>query len=670
MVGLGDKRMWGNFSCALLFITALGTASLAALTCSLGDESACIITLTTNNAKRLFRSDLSEPYERQIPSSAYPLTLTVTGVLEGTTVQYRLFDSLKALQSDPTPLPQKLLIAHESALITITPEQITLTYPETPPIQWLARLSNLPLSQEAWVTVHRLFKKLTHEESPSLIEYLELIARIPWGKRAMTAHQPSEIRKLLDREHWGLDEVKENIVLYLSSLPDPTLSTAPKNRSTILCLVGPPGVGKTTVAASVAHALNRPLFALALNGESDSSLIKGHQRTYKDAAPGAIVEALCSTGVLNPVIVLDEIDKVAVNAEGSRLANALLDVLDPAQNKQFKDHYLGLPLDVSEALFIATANDITKIPKPLLDRCEIIEVAPYTVRQKIKIAQQFLVPKALTELSLDPTLQLFSPELLREIVCHYSSGSGLRDLEKNLRKLCRYYHKALKEAPSDVLMFSSTHLKQYLTPRQNQRPSQLVPAIIGLTYAMVMTDHGADISEISATNIGKGPARLCFANDCSSQFHAATTLVPALINLRKPHHQHCIARHYSNETFYQNSVCLHLSQVSSLVAHEAPSLALPLCIATLSALTGHGITTSYALCGELDGYERVLPVQHIKQRVVAAEHAGFKSLIVPLANKPELLPLIPYLDDLSLVFVSSLNEVLTFMGPSCQLKKR
>lgn len=673
------QRGWVVHQVALVCAGALFFQTVLPVIFEADTSTDCHLTVQSDDHKTILKTHLIAPVSKKLLRSPFPLTVNINNLLHGTHDAFILFSDAQSASAHPAAPEIKFSLRHESAIITIQDGKLAVNYPETPYFRWLLTFADMPLSEAARAEVERCLKRIEHcsaeHEIMSTSDYLEWIAQIPWGITTQSQLNLTKAQQALDADHVGLEEVKENIMLYLSSLIclHSGVERITSSRTPVICLVGPPGVGKTSIAQSIARCLGRPFYALSLNGESDSHLIKGHQRTYKDAVPGAIVESVCKAGSMNPVILLDEIDKIPTTPEGSRLANTLLDLLDPVQNKGFKDHFLGFPLDLSQTVFIATANTLALIPQALQDRFELIEIAPYTIKQKVAIAQRHLIPKALKELDLAPTTTLFSHETLVELIRKYSDNGGLRTLEKNIRKLCRHYHKSLlaqiKEPTRVCAPFSTQTLAAALPILKDSIITPHDNGIIGITYGIAMTNQGARIIEISARNVGKGTAQVSLTNDCSTLCGYASQLIPNIVRQRSPHQPHCTGPVQKGGSFYSDNICLHLTESNAIDQHDASSLAAPMAIATLSALTWHSTMNSYVMCGDLDGYQRLLPVNHIKEKVVVAELVGFKQIIVPLANKAELTSMLPHLNNIEVIFAATLNHIIERVGPHCSARR-
>jgi len=470
--------------------------------------------------------------------------------------------------------------------------------------------------------VERLGKQPYGSAEASVIRnYLDVCLEIPWGKRTRDRADVERARKILDRDHYGLDKVKERILEFIA-----VRQINPDAKGKILCLVGPPGVGKTSIAVSVAKAMNRKLARLSLGGVRDEADIRGHRKTYIGAMPGRIIEALTRSGSMNPLLVLDEIDKLANDMRGDP-ASALLEVLDSEQNYSFRDHFLEIPVDLSQVMFITTANTMTTIPRPLLDRMEVIELSSYTDEEKVEIARRHLLPKQLKEHGLKKNQLRISDGALRRIIADYTRESGVRVLERQLGKLCR--KAAMQLVSTDVKQVSITEddLKGALGVPRYQEPLHTDKDEIGVVNGLAWTEVGGEILEVEANAVpGSGKLELTGNLGLVMQESAKA----ALSCLRSRTEELGL-----DPDFYKNKD-IHIHFPEGAVPKDGPSAGIAITTATLSALTGRKVRRSVAMTGEVTLRGRVLPIGGLKEKTMAALRNGILTVIIPKENEKDL----------------------------------
>ncbi|MBW2465417.1 MAG: endopeptidase La, partial [Deltaproteobacteria bacterium] len=493
-----------------------------------------------------------------------------------------------------------------------------------------ARLDAITLDAEARRTVERELTRLDGMPSQSseanlIRTHLEVVADLPWDERAEVHQDIDAVSQALDDDHHGLDEVKRRILEHMA-----VLKLSPEARGTILCLVGPPGVGKTSLAHSVARATGRPMQRMSLGGVRDEAEIRGHRRTYVGAMPGRLVAALRKAGVKNPVIVLDEIDKLAKGYSGDPEA-ALLEVLDPEQNDKFTDHYLELPLDLSEVLFIATANDLGSIAAPLRDRMEIIEVTGYTTDEKLRIARDHLLPKEMRRHGLSASQLQMTDEALLMTIREYTREAGVRKLTQQLAKICR--HAALDVARNGS---TQTHVRVIIMEQDlrvvlgRARFSHAVAERVnapGIAAGLAWTPVGGDILYIETTRMpGKG--RLEITGQLGDVMSESVRAALAYVRSN--------ASRLGVDATFLDSNDIHLHVPAGAVPKDGPSAGVTIFTALTSLLSGRRVRPDTALTGEASLRGRVLPVGGIKSKILAAHRAGFTRVVLPKQNEADL----------------------------------
>ncbi|UJR85992.1 endopeptidase La [Sandaracinus amylolyticus] len=498
------------------------------------------------------------------------------------------------------------------------------------------KLDAMELPEEVREVVDRELRRLdqvgpNQAEGNVIRTYLQWIADLPWADRAPASSDIDAVAQKLEEDHYGLDDVKRRILEHMAVLK---LSGASSNaaRGTILCLVGPPGVGKTSLAQSVAAATGRPLQRVSLGGVRDEAEIRGHRRTYIGALPGRLIAAMRKAKVKNPVIVLDEIDKMGRGWQGDPEA-ALLEVLDPEQNKNFTDHYMELPFDLSEVLFIATANDLSTLSAPLRDRLEIIEVTGYTAEEKVQIAHRHLVPQQLVKAGMPEKSVLFADEILAAIVRDYTREAGVRQLAREIQKVARSVALDVARAKTDehgereAVTVSPEHLKKSLgKPRFLSEMAERGNAP-GIAAGLAWTPVGGDILYIETTKMpGKG--RLEITGQLGDVMKESARAALAYLRSR--------ADEYGVDPEFLDKHDLHIHVPAGAIPKDGPSAGVTMFTALASLLTGRRVRSDVAMTGEATLRGRVLPIGGVKSKVLAAHRAGFKRVILPKLNERDI----------------------------------
>lgn len=508
------------------------------------------------------------------------------------------------------------------------------------------RLADLHLPEEARKEVNRELGRLRRigresMESQVIRTWLENVAELPWNVRTPEHHDQAEASRQLDADHYALNDVKDRVLEFLAvrqmraervaaAGEDAAEVAEESRRAPILLFVGPPGVGKTSVVKSIAHAMGRKYVRISLGGARDEADIRGHRRTYVGAMPGRIIQGMKQAGSINPVFLLDEVDKLGASFQGDP-ASALLEVLDPAQNDSFTDHYLGLPFDLSEVLFIATANFIQNIPAPLLDRMEVVEFSGYIEAEKVAIGEQYLVPRQLLENGLDQAqLEVSSPALL-ELVQRYTHESGVRQLEREIGRVAR--KAARKIATGEIKRLDVTPaVIRDLLGRPKLHPEKAAAADqLGTATGMYYTPMGGDIMFVEATTMrGKGELVLTgqLGDVMKESARAAWSYARA----------HAAALHINDDMFDRD---VHIHVPAGAIPKDGPSAGITMATALVSALSGREVRHDIAMTGELSLRGRVLPIGGVKEKLLGALRAGISTVIVPKLNEPDLDDLPP-----------------------------
>jgi len=519
-------------------------------------------------------------------------------------------------------------------------------------LQLQAKAKKLGLSKEVMIKVEKEIKRL--EQMPPLSSeavvsrhYIDWILALPWQKTRTDTISLAHAEKILNSNHAGLSKAKERIVEFLAA------KKFSKNleRSPIICLVGPPGVGKTSLAQSIADSLGRDFMRISLGGVKDEAEIRGHRRTYIGSLPGKIIQAMKKTNYLNPVILLDEIDKISRDSH-SDPASALLEVLDPEQNKTFVDHFLEVEYDLSKVMFIATANMIEGIPYPLYDRMEIINLSGYTNEEKTTIATQFLIPKCLKEHGLTTRQCQISSEALQLIINEYTRESGVRQLERVIAKLMRktiqdILHetiKSIKINPDQVRKWlgNATFKKTSLTESQD---------ITGLATGLAWTELGGDVLEVE-TSIIAGKGNLTLTGQLGEVMQESAQAALSYIRAR--------AATLGLKPSFHTAKDIHIHFPEGATPKDGPSAGITICTALISALTKEPTRTKLAMTGEITLRGRVLSVGGLREKLLAAKQLGFKRVIVPRDNFDDIQEILKETDlsDLEIIYVKTMDEVL------------
>ncbi len=485
--------------------------------------------------------------------------------------------------------------------------------------------------------VDRLAKQPYSSAEASVIRnYLDVCLEMPWGKETRERASVPAARKILDRDHFGLEKVKERILEFIA-----VRQINPDAKGQIVCLVGPPGVGKTSVAISVATALNRKLARLSLGGVRDEADIRGHRRTYIGAMPGRIVNAISQSGSMNPLLLLDEIDKMGSDYRGDPSA-ALLEVLDGEQNYAFRDHFLEIPLDLSRVLFITTANTTSTIPRPLLDRMEVIELTSYTDEEKLEIAKRYLLPKQMKEHGLKKTALRISDEAVRAVITGYTRESGVRSLERQMGKLCRKTAMRLVTGEAKRCSVTPEDLEDYLGVRRYQPPAlDLDP--VGVVNGLAWTESGGELLEVEV-NVMEGSGKLELTGNLGDVMKESAHAAVSCIRSRA-------GQLGIDPEFYKNKD-IHIHFPEGAVPKDGPSAGVAITTAVVSALTGRRVRSNVAMTGEVTLRGRVLAIGGLKEKTMAAKRNGIRTVLIPKENLRDLAEIDPVVRS-ALRFVSA-----------------
>lgn len=522
--------------------------------------------------------------------------------------------------------------------------------------QFEESLSALQASEEVKSKIKKeikRFKSLSQNSSESSVEraYIGTLLELPWDKASVDNESMKRAEEILNRDHYGLEKVKERILEFLA-----VRCLTKKGDSPILCLVGPPGTGKTSIAKSVAEALDKKYVRICLGGVRDEAEIRGHRKTYVGAMPGRLATGLRQAGVKNPLMLLDEIDKVSNDYKGDTFS-ALLEVLDSEQNVRFRDHYVEIPIDLSEVLFIATANTTETIPRPLLDRMEIIEVNSYTENEKFHIAKEHLLAKELKKNGLDKTMLSIKDSALKGIITYYTKEAGVRSLERKIGDICRKAAREILEERENgdeeikKISVTASNLEKYLGKKKFSLEKADKKPQVGIVRGLAWTSVGGETLQIEVNMMpGKGDI------DLTGQMGDVMkeSAIIAMSYVRSISKEHGI----KPEIFKENDFHIHIPE--GAVPKDGPSAGVTMATAIFSTVTGRKVRSDIAMTGEITLRGRSLPIGGLKEKILAAKMAGVKEVLVPLENKKDIEEISDEIKEgLVITFVSNMKEILT-----------
>jgi ATP-dependent Lon protease len=514
---------------------------------------------------------------------------------------------------------------------------------------YIAKIESLKLPQEISAKLTKDARRLAGQPSEShesavLRNYLDTCLSLPWHTRTKDRLDVAAAKRILDKDHAGLEKVKERILEFLA-----VKKLAPELKGQILCLVGPPGVGKTSVAISMARAMGRKLARLSLGGVRDEADIRGHRKTYIGAMPGRIINAVRQAGSKNAVILLDEVDKLGADSRGDPSA-ALLEVLDPEQNTSFRDHFLEIPFDLSDILFITTANTTATIPRPLLDRMEVLELTSYTDEEKMSIAKRHLIPKQMKKHGVSPKMLAFSPGGLRDIIAGYTREAGVRVLERQIAAVCRKRAKNYAEGVTEKITVTALNLPEFLGIRKYRPERDLGQPEVGLVCGLAWTPVGGEVLEVEA-GVSEGSGKIELTGNLGDIMKESAKAAFTCLRGRA-------GVFGIDKDFYKNRD-IHLHCPEGAIPKDGPSAGVTMTVAMVSALTGRPVRRDVAMTGEITLRGRVLPIGGLKEKTMAAFRAGIKNIIIPAENERNMEEIDPTVRNaLRFVLVSDIDTVL------------
>ncbi len=481
-------------------------------------------------------------------------------------------------------------------------------------------------------------------ESSVLRGYIETLLEMPWDRMSKDNNGLKNAWKILEEDHYGLEKVKERVMEFLA-----VRTLTQKGDSPILCLVGPPGTGKTSIARSIARALDKKYVRISLGGIRDEAEIRGHRRTYVGAMPGRIANGMRQAGVKNPLMLLDEIDKVSSDYKGDT-SSALLEVLDSEQNIRFRDHYIELPIDLSQVLFIATANDLHTIPRPLLDRMEVIEVTSYTENEKLHIAREHLMKKQLEHHGLKEDQLMITKPAMERLISGYTKEAGVRQLERKIGEICRKAARQLLEGEAENVRVTEKSLEKYLGRKKYSVQKKNQENEVGIVRGLAWTSVGGDTLQIEV-NIMPGKGEFLLTGQLGDVMkESARTAISFVRSIS--------AEYGIDDAFFQkNDIHIHIPE--GAVPKDGPSAGITMATAILSASAGIPVRADVAMTGEITLRGRVLPIGGLKEKLLAANQAGMNRVLVPAENKADVEEISEEITDgLKIIYVKSMQEVL------------
>lgn len=511
------------------------------------------------------------------------------------------------------------------------------------------KLKELKVADEVREEVEKQISRLAqmHPESAETAvvrNYLDWVFALPWSSSTVDNLDIAKAKAILEEDHYGLEKIKERILEYLS-----VRKLSKKSRGPILCFVGPPGVGKTSLGRSIARALGRKFFRMSLGGIHDEAEIRGHRRTYVGAMPGRIIQGIRRAGSENPVFMLDEVDKIGADFRGDP-SSALLEVLDPEQNYQFRDHYLGVPFDLSKVMFITTANLLDPIQPAFRDRMEVLELPGYTEEEKLEIARRHLIPKQVTEHALQEKQICFTDGALRKIISQYTREAGVRNLEREIAAICRKTARKVAEGKKDRTIVTIQNVDKFLGPPKIFKDQVLQKDQVGIATGVAWTKTGGEILFVEVTRMpGKGNLTLT-----GSLGDVMKESAQAAVSYARTHADEFGINH---KMFFENDFHIHIPE--GAIPKDGPSAGVTIATALVSVCTNIKVCANMAMTGEITLRGNVLPVGGIKEKVLAARRAGVKKMIIPEANKKDLIE-IPknVMRDMKFILVEDVRDVL------------
>lgn len=555
-------------------------------------------------------------------------------------------DFQKKVQERVEKHQKEYVLREQMALIR---EELGETNTDSDAQEYEKKLEELQASDEVKKRIKKeiqRFRGIAGNSSESTVSrgYIETLLELPWDKTSVDNQDLVHAQEILDEDHYGLEKVKERVIEFLA-----VRNLTGKGESPILCLVGPPGTGKTSIARSIARALDKKYVRISLGGVRDEAEIRGHRRTYVGALPGRIVSGLRTAGVKNPLMLLDEIDKMSSDYKGDT-ASALLEVLDAEQNSKFRDHYVELPVDLSEVLFIASANSLSDIPGPLRDRMEIIEVSSYTENEKLHIAKDHLIAKQLKKNGVNEKQLKISDKALREVIAFYTREAGVRGLERRLGEICRKAARRIYEGETEKIHVSGNNLEEFLGKPKYREDKKNKKDEIGIVRGLAWTSVGGVTLEIEV-NVLPGKGELVLTGKLGDVMKESARAGISYIR--------SISSDYGIDPEFFTKHDIHVHIPEGAVPKDGPSAGITMALAILSAITERPVRADIAMTGEITIRGRVLPIGGLKEKLLAAKNAGMKTVCIPKDNERDLSELSEEITEgMEILLIDHMNQLI------------
>ena len=555
-------------------------------------------------------------------------------------------DFQKKVQERVEKHQKEYVLREQMALIR---EELGETNTDSDAQEYEKKLEELQASDEVKKRIKKeiqRFRGIAGNSSESTVSrgYIETLLELPWDKTSVDNQDLVHAQEILDEDHYGLEKVKERVIEFLA-----VRNLTGKGESPILCLVGPPGTGKTSIARSIARALDKKYVRISLGGVRDEAEIRGHRRTYVGALPGRIVSGLRTAGVKNPLMLLDEIDKMSSDYKGDT-ASALLEVLDAEQNSKFRDHYVELPVDLSEVLFIASANSLSDIPGPLRDRMEIIEVSSYTENEKLHIAKDHLIAKQLKKNGVNEKQLKISDKALREVIAFYTREAGVRGLERRLGEICRKAARRIYEGETEKIRVSGNNLEEFLGKPKYREDKKNKKDEIGIVRGLAWTSVGGVTLEIEV-NVLPGKGELVLTGKLGDVMKESARAGISYIR--------SISSDYGIDLEFFTKHDIHVHIPEGAVPKDGPSAGITMALAILSAITERPVRADIAMTGEITIRGRVLPIGGLKEKLLAAKNAGMKTVCIPKDNERDLSELSEEITEgMEILLIDHMNQLI------------
>ena len=555
-------------------------------------------------------------------------------------------DFQKKVQERVEKHQKEYVLREQMALIR---EELGETNTDSDALEYEKKLEELQASDDVKKRIKKeiqRFKGIAANSSESTVSrgYIETLLELPWDKTSVDNQDLTHAKEILDEDHYGLDKVKERVIEFLA-----VRNLTGKGESPIICLVGPPGTGKTSIARSIARALDKKYVRISLGGVRDEAEIRGHRRTYVGALPGRIVSGLRSAGVKNPLMLLDEIDKMSSDYKGDT-ASALLEVLDAEQNNKFRDHYVELPVDLSEVLFIASANSLGDIPGPLRDRMEIIEVSSYTENEKLHIAKDHLIEKQLAKNGVTSQQLKISDKALRDVISFYTREAGVRGLERRIGEICRKAARRIYEGETEKIRVSGNNLEEFLGKPKYRQDKKNKEDEVGIVRGLAWTSVGGVTLEIEV-NVLPGKGELVLTGKLGDVMKESARAGISYIR--------SISSDYGIDPEFFTKHDIHVHIPEGAVPKDGPSAGITMALAILSAVTNRPVRADIAMTGEITIRGRVLPIGGLKEKLLAAKNAGMNTVCIPKDNVSDLSEISEEITDgMEILPINHMNQLI------------